>query len=212
MPIMAVTASPASGPTARTVICCPRVAPRPITASTLFASAVLAPTASSTADWNFAAVTASDPAGRACRSPVRVIAASELPGMTRLLRRLQYRLDVPAGCGGDRGRDRALDERRIGQGDRPGEVLLGEQRPDGEHRAAEVGQDHHAGAGADRPHRPADPGDAGADATLIRAARRGDDHAPAADLPGHLGRALGERGAVRDEDDPYPCFVAHAVS
>src|SRR5215471_20369421 len=94
MPISAVTASAASGPAARTVICWPRVAPRPMTASTLLASAVLAPTVSSTADRNLAAITASDPAGRACRSPVSVIAASQLPGMTRLLGRLQHRLDV----------------------------------------------------------------------------------------------------------------------
>src|SRR6266851_2081908 len=212
MPIMAETASAASGPAARTVICCPRVAPRPMTARTLLASAVLEPTANSTADRNFAAATASDPAGRACRSPVRVIAASQLPDMTRLLGRLEHRLDVSAGCGGDRGRDRALDEGGVGHGDRPREVLLGEERPDGEHRTAEVGQYHHAGAAAGPQQRMADPGDAGPDAALVGAARRGDDHASAADLPGHLGRSLGERGAVRDEDDPYPCFVAHALS
>src|SRR5437868_242920 len=71
---------------------------------------------------------------------------------------------------------------------------------------------HHAGPGAGLPQRAADPRDAGPDAAVIRAARRGDDDAPAADLPGHLGRSLGQRGAVRDEDDPYPYFVAHALS
>src|SRR5689334_10364382 len=211
-PIRAVTASAASGPAARTVICWPRVAPRPMTASTLLASAVFVPAVSSTTAWNLAAITARDPAGRACRSPVSVIAASQLPGMTRLLGRLQHRLDVAASRGGDRGRDRALDERGIRQGDGPGEILLGEQRPDRQHRAAEVGQDHHAGTGARALHRPADPRDTGPDAAVVRATRRGDDDAPAADLPGHLGRALGQRGTVRDENDANPCFVAHALS
>src|SRR5690242_7082472 len=112
-PISAATASAASAPAARTVIRWPRVAPRPMTASTLLASAVFAPTVSSTADANLAAITASDPAGLACRSPVSVIAASHLPGMTRLLGRLEHRLDVAARRGGDRGGDRALDERGI---------------------------------------------------------------------------------------------------
>ena len=52
------------------------VAPRPMTPSTLLASAWLVPSVSDTAEENFAAATASAPAGRACRSPVRVITCS----------------------------------------------------------------------------------------------------------------------------------------
>src|SRR5712691_10094440 len=146
MSIMVLTAFSASGPAARTVTCCPLVAPSPMTASTLLASARLAPTVSSTADSKAAAATASDPAGRAWRSPASVTVTSQLSGMTCLLGRAQHRFDVPAGGCGDGGRDRALHERGIRDCDRLGEILgLGEQRADREHRAAQVGQDHHAG-------------------------------------------------------------------
>src|SRR5712691_3055063 len=205
---MVVTASRASGPTARTVRCWPLVAPSPMTASTLLASARLAPTVSSTAESNFAAATASDPAGRACRSPVRVIAASQLSGMTCLLSRAQHCLDVPARSRGDRRRDRALHERSVGDGQRLRKILgFGEQGANREYRAAEVGQDHYAGPGIGQPERPPDLGDAGADAAVVRPASGGDGHGPAADLPGDLGGALGQCRAVRDEDDPYLRFV-----
>src|SRR5712692_9694083 len=213
MPIMVVTACRASGPAARTVTRWPLVAPSPITARTLLASALLAPTISSTADSNFAAAIASDPAGRACRSPASVTAASQLSGMTCLLGRAEHCLDIPARCRGDRRGDRALHERGIGHGERLGEILrLGQQRPDREHRAAEVRQDDHAGTGVGEPERARDLGDAGPDAAVLRPARGGDDHRPAADLPGDLGSTLGQRGAVRDEDNPYPRFVAHDLS
>src|SRR6516164_2818188 len=115
MATIAATASSASGPSAATVTCWPLVAPRPMTPSTLLASARLPPTVSDTAEENFAAATASAPAGRACRSPVRVNACSQLAGMARLLRRGKDGLDVrAAGRGHGRG-DRALDERRVGQ-------------------------------------------------------------------------------------------------
>ncbi len=69
--MIAAAAASASGPVAVTVTRCPLVAPRPITPSTLLASARLLPTVSETAEENFAAVTDSAPAGRACRSPVK---------------------------------------------------------------------------------------------------------------------------------------------
>src|SRR5690348_13753009 len=143
---MVATASSASGPCATTVTRWPLVAPRPMTPRTLLASALLVPTVSDTAEANFAAATASAPAGRACRSPVRVIVCSKLAGMARLLCRGENRLDVPASGRGYRGRDHALDEWRVGQLDRRRQVTgLAEQRPDGEHGTAQVGQDHHAG-------------------------------------------------------------------
>src|ERR1700730_5287808 len=215
MSIMVLTAFSASGPAARTVTCCPLVAPSPMTASTLLASARLAPTVSSTADSKAAAATASDPAGRAWRSPasVTVTVTSQLSGMTCLLARAQHRLDVPAGGGGDGGRDRALHERGIRDGDRLGEILgFGEQRADREHRAAQVGQDHHAGPGIGERERALDLGDAGRNAAVDRAAGGGDGHSSTTDLPGELGGSLGQRGAVRDEDDPYLRFVSHALS
>src|ERR1700727_1347157 len=94
-----------------------------MTASTLLASARLVPTVSSTEEVNFAAATASAPAGRACRSPASVTDASQLSGMTCLLGRTQHGLDVPARGGGDRGRDRALHERGIGDGNLIGNIL-----------------------------------------------------------------------------------------
>src|SRR5712691_10125570 len=120
---MVVTAALASGPAARTMTSWPLVAPSPITASTLLASALLAPTVSSTEDANFAAAIASDPAGRACRSPASVTAASQLSGMTCLLGRAEHCLDIPARRRGDRRRDCALHERSIGDGERLGQIL-----------------------------------------------------------------------------------------
>src|SRR5580704_16203417 len=184
-----------------------------MTASTLLASARLAPTVSSTEEENFAAATASAPAGRACRSPASVTDASQLSGMTCLLSSIQHGLDVPARGGGDRGRDRALHEWGIGHVHLIGEIVgVGEQRADGEHRAAEVGQDHDAGAAVGEPERALDLVDAGPDAAVLRAAGGGDDHRPARDLPGEFGCALGQCGAVRDEDDPYLWSIAHALS
>src|SRR6478735_1977253 len=115
MVMRAATASWASGPAAETVTCWPLVAPRPITPSTLLASAVRLPAVTDTAEANRPAATASAPAGRACRSPARVMTCSQLAGMACLLRGGDDRLDVPARSGGDRRGDRALDERRVGQ-------------------------------------------------------------------------------------------------
>src|ERR1700742_4624034 len=114
MAITAATACSASGPVAAAVICWPLVAPRPITASTLLALAVRSPAVSDTSLSNLAAATASWPAGRACRSPSRVMtwvmACSELAGMPRLLGRAAHGGDVRACGGGDRGRDHAFDK------------------------------------------------------------------------------------------------------
>src|SRR5579872_5597271 len=150
MAIMAATASSASGPAARTVTCWPLVAPRPITPSTLLASAVLPPTVSDTVDANRAAATASAPAGRACRSPVSVMprptAGSELAGMPCLLSGGGHRLDVSPARGRHRRRHRALHERGI-RHDHAVVWLVLEHGADGEHRAAEVGDDDHSGSG-----------------------------------------------------------------
>src|SRR6516225_2129998 len=145
MATMVATASSASDPSAATVTRWPLVAPRPMTPSTLLASALVAPTVSETAEANVAAATASAPAGRACRSPVRVIACSQLAGMARLLGRGENRRDVPARGSGHRGGDHALDERRVGELNRGRQIAgLGEQCPDGEHGTAQVGDDHDA--------------------------------------------------------------------
>src|SRR5262249_47848408 len=142
MAITVSTASAASGPTADTVMCCPLVAPRPMTLSTLLASALLVPTVSDTEAVNFAAATASAPAGGGWRAPGRVGARAELAGMPRLLGRGGYGLEVPARRGGDGRRDRALNERRVGQLERSRQRgRLGEQGPDREHRAPQIGQD-----------------------------------------------------------------------
>lgn len=70
--------------------------------------------------------------------------------------------------------DRALHERGIGDGDRLGEIRrLGKQRAHRQHRAAEVRQYHHAGAGAGvgEHERALDLGDAGPYAAVVRPAR-----------------------------------------
>src|ERR1700722_18443733 len=173
MPMSVCTAFSASGPTARTVTCWPLLAPSCMTASTLFASACEPPvTASCTVEENWAAATDSAPAGRACRSPASVIVSSEFSGMTCLLRGVQDSLEAAACGGGDRGRDRALDERGIGDLERAGQVaaVVGQQRPHGQHRAAQVGQDHHAGPRVRAPDRGGDLVDAGAQAAVVRPA------------------------------------------
>src|SRR5271169_1607773 len=115
MTMRAATAAWASGPAAETVTCWPVVAPRPITPRTLLASAVWPPAVTETAEANRPAATASAPAGRACRSPARVMPCSQLADMTCLLCRGGDRLDVAARGGRDRRGDRPLDERRVGQ-------------------------------------------------------------------------------------------------
>src|SRR5260370_30749038 len=86
-----------------------------MTPSTLLASAVWPPAVTDTAEANRPAVTARAPAGRACRSPVRVIACSKLAGMACLLSCGDDRLDVPSRGGRYRRGHRPLDERRVGQ-------------------------------------------------------------------------------------------------
>src|SRR5213078_52042 len=130
MAMSAATASRASGPAAETVMCWPLVAPRPITPSTLLASAVLPPAVTETAEANRPAATASAPAGRACRSPARTMARSQLADMTRLL---------------SRGGDRTLDERRVREHQAPGLAVVLQHRPHRQYRAAQVGQHDHAG-------------------------------------------------------------------
>src|SRR5260370_26829709 len=168
MAMRAATASAVSGPAAKTVIRCPLVAPSPMTARTLVAAALLPPTISWTAAATLAAARASAPAGRACRSPVKVIVRSQLAGMPCLLRRAEHGLDVSTGRRGDRRGDRALHERRVRERDRLGEMVrLGEERTHSEHRAAQVGQDHDPRAGAGEPDRALDLGNAGADAPAV---------------------------------------------
>jgi SAM-dependent methyltransferase len=199
--ISAATASSASGPSAVTVTCWPLVAPRPITPSTLLASAVFAPAVSETAAVKLAAATASAPAGRACRSPASVI-VSELAGMPSLLRGPGDRLQVRSRRGGHRRRDRALDERRVGE-HYPRVRLVPEHDPHGEHRAAEVGQDEHARARLRARHGRGDLLRARAEPAVVRAAGREDAHCTSAHLGGEVRRALGEPGAVRHQHDSY---------
>src|SRR5882724_1135331 len=146
MAMSAATASGASGPAAETVTCWPLVAPRPITPSTLLASAVLLPAVTDTAEANRPAATASAPAGRACRSPAKVMSCSKLAGMACLLCRGGDRLDIPT-CGGRDSRcDRAFDEGRVGEQHVVGVTVILEHRAHREHRAAQIRQHHHAGA------------------------------------------------------------------
>src|SRR6266404_3491996 len=145
MAMSAATASRASGPAAETVRCWPLMAPRPMTPSTLLASAVWPPAVTLMAAANRPAATARAPAGRACRSPSRVISCSKLADMARLLRGRRDRLDVPARGRGDGGRDRALDERRVRDQHGGGLAVVVQHRPDRQHRAAQIGQDDHAG-------------------------------------------------------------------
>src|ERR1700678_775750 len=204
MATSAATAAWASGPLARTVSCCPLLAPSCMTASTLFASASLAPTLSRTVAPNFAAATDSAPAGLACRSPASTTVASQLSGMTGLLRRFEYGLDVAAGGGGDGGRHRTLHERRVGH-HHPGREIgrVGEQGTDGEHGTAQVWHDDDARPAVGQPERLLHLVDAGPEAPVIGAAGRADDHAGPADLSGEFRRALGQRCAVRDKDNTY---------
>src|ERR1700733_15173278 len=192
MATIAVTASRASGPEARTVTCCPLLAPSCMTASTLFRSACFAPALSWIVQSNFAAATDSAPAGRACRSPASVIVSSQLSGMACLLCRFEHGLDVAAARGGDGGRHRTLHERRVGHHHRGRQVLgIGEQRSDGEHRAAQVWQDDDAGPAVGQPDCALDLVDAGADAPVIGAAGGADDDAGSADLSREFRRTFG---------------------
>src|SRR5258708_18350876 len=184
--MIAPTASLASWPVALTMTSWPLVAPRAMTDSTLLASALAVPTVIWTGDVNLPAATASEPAGRACRSPVRMTPASELSGMPRPLGCLGYRLDVAPDSRGDRCGHRSLDERGVGEHDRLGkDSRLGQQGPDGEYRAAQVGQDQNAGAGGRGADGAADLRDARADAPIVPATSRDDDPV-AAHPPGQL--------------------------
>src|SRR5450756_1957490 len=197
MPISASTAFLASGPTARTVTCWPLLAPSCMTARTLFASAWPPATASCTAEENRAAATDSAPAGRACRSPVSVMVASQFSGMACLLRGLQDSLEAAA-RGGRGYRRRTLNERGIRDRYLARQVarIVGEQRAHGQHRAAQVGQDHHSGPRVRAPDRRRDLVDAGTEAAVVGPASGGDGHRPATDLASEFRRALSERGAV----------------
>src|SRR5580692_10136226 len=195
MAMRAATASSASGPAAETMTCWPVVAPRPITPSTLLASAVWPPAVTRTAEANRPAATERAPAGRACRSPARVMPRSQLADMA-CLRRGGHRLDVPASGGRDRGGDGALHERRVGeQHVRVGAVVL-EHRLDGQYRAAQVRQHDDACAAVGEAETTGYLGRAGAKAAVVGAARRDDGHRAAADLSGEMGRPFGEFGAV----------------
>jgi hypothetical protein len=199
--ISAATASAASGPSAETVTCWPLVAPRPMTPRTLLASVVFAPVVTDTAAANRPAATARAPAGRACRSPSSVT-DSELAGMPRLLRGLGDRPQVRSGGGGHRRRHRALHERRVRQHDaRAAQVLKHGEH--GQHRAAQVGQYEHARARLGGGERPPDLLRARAEPAVFRTARGYHADGPAAHLPGQVGGALGEPGAVRHEHDSY---------
>src|SRR5690349_15441154 len=193
MVMRAATASWASGPAAETVTCWPLVAPRPITPSTLLASAVWLPAVTDTAEANRPAATASAPAG--------VMTCSQLADMTCLLGRGDDRLDVAARGGRDRRGDRALDERRVGEQHALGVAMILEHRPDGEYRAAQVRQHDHAGAAFGVAEPAFHLGRAGPEIAVVGAPGRDDGHRAAADLRGQVRRARGEFGAMRDEDD-----------
>src|SRR5438034_4048911 len=201
MAMSAATASRASGPAAETVMCWPLVAPRPMTPSTLLASAVLPSAVTDTAEANRPAATASAPAGRACRSPARTMARSQLADMTRLLSRGGDRLEVSAGRGGDRGGHRTLDERRVREQHAPGLAVVLQHRPHRQYRAAQVGQHDHAGAVLGLADAAGHLGRTRAQVAVVGAARRDDRHGAAADLRGQVRGPAGEFGAVRDEDD-----------
>src|SRR6266568_9423647 len=181
MVMRAATASWASGPAAETVTCWPLVAPRPITPSTLLASAVWLPAVTDTAEANRPAATASAPAGRACRSPARVMTCSQLADMTGLLGRGDDRLDVAARGGRDRRGDRALDKRRVGEQHALGVAMILEHRPDGEYRAAQVRQHDHAGAALGVAEPAFHLGRAGPEIAVVGAPGRDDRHRAAAD-------------------------------
>src|SRR3984885_1065065 len=172
MAMRAATASSALGPAAETMTCWPVVAPRPITPSTLLASAVWPPAVTRTAEANRPADTERAPAGRACRPPPRVIPRSQLADMACLLRGGGHRLDVPASGSRDRGGDGALHERRVGeQHVRVGAVGLG-HRLDGQYRAAQVRQHDVSCAAVGDADTAGHLGRVGAKAAVVGAARR----------------------------------------
>src|SRR6266487_13267 len=70
--------------------------------------------------------------------------------------------------------------------------ILREQRPDGEHRAAEVGRDEHAGSGIGG-RRPASPCRCWCAPVVVGAASRVDAHLAAAHLAGQFGRSCRQR-------------------
>ncbi len=116
-------------------------------------------------------------------------------GMAGLLRGRGDRLDVPAGGGGDGGRHRALDERRVGEQHGGVLALVLEHRLDGQHRAAQIGQDHHAGSLVSAAEPVCHLRRAGAQVAVVGAAGRDDRHRTAADLGGQVRRAGCQFGA-----------------
>src|SRR5258708_3399552 len=216
---MAVTASLPSRPGGLPVTTWPLVARMPITLSRLLASAVLASADSRIDDSNLAAAIASEPAGRACKSPASVTAASEipvaleLPGMTSLLCRARDGLDVTAHGGGDGRGHRTLDERRVGDGERLRQAdLLRQQSAHSQDRSAKIRKDDHARAGGCRCEGAPDLVYARAEAAVVGAASRHDGHPAPANLVGQLGGPCRQARAVRDEDDPHPRDLGHGLS
>src|SRR5690606_34664192 len=110
------------------------------------------------------------------------------------------RVQRGAGGGQHPGGHRSLDERRVDQ-DRPVPRLVLQHQPGGEHRTADVGDHHHPGAPVGAGHRLGDQVRGGAEVAVGAAARGDHRSGPGPELLQQLRDALGEFGAVRDEND-----------
>ena len=150
--------------------------------------------------WKPVAVRTEGSAGRVCSatpSGIRTV-VSELASATGLLRGLGDRLQRLAGRRGHGGGDGALHEGGVGQPDAPVDILL-EHVADGEDRAAQVGQHHHAATGVGTPDGLLDAVGAGAQAALRVTAGGLDPDIGPRHLTGHRGQPSRELRAVGDQ-------------
>src|ERR1700682_2808305 len=138
----ASSAAAASSPSALTSRMVPAVAPRPSTLRMLLASASRPFAATMILDRKRIAVRTNSAAGRACNATPsgRVMVASEVASIARLLRGAGHLLEGCSRRGDDRCSDRTFDEWRVDQPEVP-VAISAKDFTDGEYRAAEVAEE-----------------------------------------------------------------------
>ena len=85
-----------------------------------------------------------------------------------------------------------------------------QHRADAQHRAADVGQDHHAGSGVGLANRVGDPSAVGAERSVGASAGGHDANVATGDLGRHGGESLGDRRRVRDQYNARRSCTIHA--
>src|SRR5712691_1613528 len=201
--VRASSAAGASSPSALSHSTLPPWAPSASTARMLLASASFPSAPTVTRDRNRRAVFTKVAAGRACRATPggRVTLDSELAGTAGVLGGLHHVLERLARRRHDRCRHRALDERSVDQANMAVHLAF-EQVANGEDRAAEVGEHHHALATVSPCDRLSHRVPAGAERPARAPAGRLDLHAVAGDLGCQVRQAAGEFMAVGDQYNP----------